>query len=417
VITLTVPSTRPIRLLALAFALAVAPALAEPDEDALGKAQGYPRGTPATMFADAFKVGSFSAADQILPMRSSARGGPVTPLPKAAAPPELAYQFKGARYSIADYLDHQRVTSLLVLKNGETVAEHYRYGRTEHDRFVSFSMAKSVTSMLIGIALEKGLLKSPDETAESYVPQLKGTGYGQATIRQLLRMSSGVKFSEDYQGKDDSALLSRAQRGLTPGGPLAMLASFTERAAPAGEKFAYASSESTVLGYVLTRALHRDLAAATSEWVWQPLGAEADAAWNVSVDGQEETAGRFNATLRDYARLGLLLAHDGAIGGRQIVPQAYLLEATTAAKQPDAFQPRKATPYFGYGYQFWIFPLRVRTFALLGIFGQAIYVQPETGIGMVQTAVYGEARDTEAAVERDACWRGVLQSLGGSLEP
>jgi CubicO group peptidase (beta-lactamase class C family) len=391
-------------------------ALAEPDEDALGKAEGYPRGEAATMYAERFKVGSFSAADQITPSRSVARGGEVTALPRREAA-SIAYRFKGERRTLDEYLERERATGLLVLKDGAIVAERYRYGRTEHDRFLSFSMAKTVTSMLIGIAAEKGLIKSLDDPAENYVPELKGSGYGQTTIRQLLRMSSGVKWVENYDGKDDIARLGRAMRGMIPGGPLAFLASFNEHAFPVGEKLGYSSSESMVLGYVLAHAAGKDIATLTTEWLWKPLGAEADAAWRISADGQEETLGGFNATLRDYGRLGLLLAHDGAIGDRQIVPKQYLLDATSAERQPPAFRPRTGTPYYGYGYQVWLFPLRDRSFACLGIFGQCIFVQPSTGIVMVQTAVNRSAKDSEANAERDALWRGVLASLGGQLDP
>jgi CubicO group peptidase (beta-lactamase class C family) len=395
-------------------------ALAEPDEAVLGKADGYPRGTAATMYAERFKVGSFSAADQITPSHPVARGeGEVTPLPRAGKGTEatIVYRFKGERRTLDDYLERERATGLLVLKDGAIVAERYRYGRTEQDRFLSFSMAKTVTSLLIGIATEKGFIKSLDDPAESFVPELKGSGYGQATVRQLLRMSSGVKWVENYDGKDDIARLGRAMRGLIPGGPLGVLASYNERAFPAGEKLGYSSSESMVLGYVLTRAVGKDIATLTSEWLWKPLGAEADAAWRISVDGQEETLGGFNATLRDYGRLGLLLAHDGQIAGRRIVPKEYVLDATSADRQPPAFRPRTGTPYYGYGYQTWLFPMRERMFAMLGIYGQCLFVQPATGIVMVQTAVNKDPKDAEANAERDALWRGVLASLGGRLDP
>ena len=393
-------------------------ARAEPDEDALGKAAGYPSGTGiTTMYAEPYKVGSFSATDKLLPTRKVQRAGQVTPLP-AGVPAAIAYQYKGSTYHLADYLDHQRVTSLLLLKNGAVVAEHYRYGRQEHDHFLSFSMAKSVTSMLIAVALHKGLIKSLDDRAEAYVPELKGSGYGESTLRQLLRMSSGVKFRETYDGRDDLAKIRLAQRSTQADGVLKTLAALNEHEAAAGEKFSYASSESTVLGYVLARAAGQDIASLTSQWLWQPLGAEADAWWNLSAaDQQEETAGYFNATLRDYGRLGLLLAGDGAINGRQIIPKDYLLEATTADRQPEAFRPRRATNYYGYGYQFWHFPLRHRTFGMIGIYGQCIFVQPDSGVVMVQTTVNKSPTDSEAGRERDAFWRGVLSSLGGHLEP
>jgi len=406
----------PLECRLLVFNLFALTVLAEPDEVALGKAKGYPRGTTATMYAEPFKVGSFSAADKILPTRLVARAGPVTPLTNGTSA-IISYRYQNASYGLADYLEHQRVTSLLILKNGAVVAERYRYGRNDHDHFLSFSVAKSVTSLLVGIALERGVFASLDDPAEKYVTELKGSGYGRATIRQLLRMSSGVKFVEEYTGRDDIARLSRAERSGEPGAVLQLLASFTERAFPAGEKLGYASSEPAVLGYVLARAARRNVAELTSEWLWQPLGAEADAAWNIGADGQEGTEGRFNATLRDYGRLGLLVARDGNIGGRQIVPREYLLDATDPARQPPAFRPRTATPYYGYGYLFWLFPLRHRTFAMLGIYGQSVFVQPDSGVVMVQTSVNQEPRGRQAGAERDAFWRGVLESLGGHLEP
>ena len=127
--------------------------------------------------------------------------------------------------------------------------------------------------------------------------------------------------------------------------------------------------------------------------------------------------GSFNATLRDYGRLGLLLARDGKIGDRRIISKQYLLDATDAERQPAAFRPRAATPYYGYGYLFWLFPMRHRTFAMLGIYGQSVFVQPDSGIGMVQTSVNKDPRATQARAERDAFWRGVLESLGGHVEP
>jgi len=407
-------------MLALAFLIGAAilagPILAAPDEDALGKADGYPPGTAATMFAERFKVGSFTATDKILPTRRVARPAAVSPLEKGPGA-TIAYQFRGTRYTLADYLQRRRVTGLLVLKDGRIVAEHYGYGRTDSDRFLSFSMAKSVTSLLIGIALEKGLIHSLDDPAEKYVTELKATGYGRATVRQLLHMSSGVKFVEEYNGRDDVAKLVRAERGLSGQSPLAVLASFAERSAPAGEKLGYASSEASVLGYVAARAAGATLADLTSQWIWQPLGAEADAAWNLGVDGQERSEGYFNATLRDFGRLGLLLANDGRVGSKQIVSPSYLLDATAAARQPPAFRPRTATPYYGYGYLFWLFPFRCRTFALLGIYGQGLFVQPESKIVMVHTAVCREPRDADAGAERDALWRGVLAALGGQTNP
>jgi CubicO group peptidase (beta-lactamase class C family) len=290
-------------------------------------------------------------------------------------------------------------------------------------------MAKSVTSLLVGKALSMGLVASLADPAEKYARDLTGSPYGATTIRQLLRMSSGLTFTERYDFKDDISRLSRASAG-TPGAgkPVDVLRSITDRHSPAGEKFVYASAETDVLGRVLTAATGKNMGELTTDWLWKPMGAEHDAFWRVSSDGQEQSFGGFNASLRDWARLGQLLANDGRAidtatgkpGALQVLPLDYLLDATDPARQPPAFKPRVATPYFGYGYQFWLMPLRARTFAMQGIHGQTVYVQPSTGTVMVLTSVWDQAsgkQDVQPYEERDALWRGVLQSLGGDLTP
>ena len=231
-------------------------------------------------------------------------------------------------------------------------------------------------------------------------------------------MSSGLRFTERYDGQDDIARLSRASATGNPS-PVSVLRGITERHSPAGEKFVYASAETDVLGRVLAAATGRSMAALTAEWLWQPMGAEHDAFWRIGADRQEQAMGGFNASLRDWGRLGLLLANDGRASGVQVLPRDYLLDATDPARQDAAFAPGKATPFFGYGYQFWLFPFKERSFAMQGIHGQAVFVQPATGIVMVQTAVYAAAsgaQDPEPYAERSALWTGVLQSLGGRTE-
>ena len=401
---------------------------AEPDEDLLGKAQNYPTGTASSWYNNPYRVGSWSALDKVpgVQTRLVPRAAQAQPLPRAAQSPQISYRYKNQTYTINDYLERQRATGLLVLKNGEIVAEHYRYGRQDDARFLSFSMAKSVTSLLIGQALERGLITSLDDRADKYATALAGSAYGATTLSQLLRMSSGLTFTERYDGTDDIARLSRASAGAQGAGqPVDVLRSITERHDPAGEKFVYASAETDVLGRVLTAATGKTMAALTSDWLWKPMGAEHDAFWRVSSDGQEQSFSAFNASLRDWARLGLLLANDGRVAGRadgkvgaqQLIPRDYLLDATDAARQPTAFKPRQATPYFGYGYQFWLMPLKARTFAMQGVHGQTLYVQPSSGLVLVLTSVWEHASGQQNAQpyeERDALWRGVLRSLGGS---
>lgn len=402
------------------LALLSVPAYAEPDEDRLGKAQNYPLGNAATWYNNPNRVGAWSALDKVpgVRTRTVARAPQASPLPPAVQPPAIRYRYRNIGYTLADYLERQRATGLLVLKNGEIVAEHYRYGRKDDARFLSFSMAKSVTSLLVGQAHARGLIASLDDPAEKYVVALAGSPYGATTIRQLLRMSSGLTFTERYDGTDDISRLSRAGAGAPgAGSPADVLRSISARHSPAGEKFVYASAETDVLGRVLAAATGKTVAELTSEWLWKPLGAEHEAFWRISSDGQEQSYGAFNASLRDWGRLGLLLASDGKALGQQLVPADYLLDATDPARQPEAFKPRKATPYFGYGYQFWLLPMKQRSFAMQGIHGQGVYVQPASGVVMVVTSVWEGAsgrQDAQPYEERDALWRGVLQSLGGS---
>ena len=395
-------------------------AWAEPDEERLGKSQNYPVGNASTWYGNPNRVGAWSAMHTVpgIQTRLVSRAPDAKPLPKAAQPVAISYRYRNLNYTLADYLERQRATGLLVLKNGEIVAEHYRYGRKDEARFLSFSMSKSVTALLVGAALERGSIASLDDPAEKYVKALAGSPYGATTVRQLLRMSSGLTFTERYDGSDDIARLSRASAGVAGAGtPVDVLRSISDRHSPAGQKFVYASAETDVLGRILAGATGKNMTELTRDWLWQPMGAEHDAYWRIGADGQEQAYGTFNASLRDWARLGLLVANDGKVGNQQIVAREYLLDATDPARQPEAFKPRMATPYFGYGYQFWLMPMKERTFAMQGVHGQAIYMQPSTGIVMVMTSVWESASGRQDALpyeERDALWRGVLRSLGGT---
>jgi CubicO group peptidase (beta-lactamase class C family) len=394
--------------------LAGTSASAAPDEEVLGKSRGYPIGTRATWYLDeAVRVGSFSALDTLLPHHTLQKAATPSTLPRAAAEPAIDYRFRGERRTLSNYLDRQRVTGLLVIKDGEILVERYQYDRNERHRFVSHSMAKSIVSLGIGLALADGKIRSLDDKASDYLPALKGNVYGETTLRNLLRMSSGVKFSEEYDGKDDLAKFVRMQATK---GTLAGLRLFGEREAPQGERFHYASIETSALGAVLQAVAGKSLSDFIAERLWQPLGAEGDATWIVGGDGLERAAGNFNATLRDYGRLGVLLANDGACAGKQIVPKDYLLEATDWHRHPDAFAPKASGPRgLGYGYQFWTLRGAERRFALLGVFGQAMFVDPARKIVMVHLAAAKNPRvgAESMAAERMALWEGVLASLDG----
>jgi CubicO group peptidase (beta-lactamase class C family) len=388
------------------------PVFAAPDEDLLGKAAGYPVGTRGSWFFDeGVRVGSFSHLDRLLPHYTLKKAASPLPLPTAASELKIEYWFKDQTYTLDDFLEHQRITGLLVIRGGEVLLERYQYDRKPTDRFVSHSMAKSIVSIAVGMALAEGKIASLDDLVSKYEPKLSGSPYGDTSIRNVLRMSSGVPFNEVYDGKDD---LTRF--GIIRGsqGSIEALRAFGTREVEQGARFHYASSETVILAVLLRAVTGTTLSEYLTERLWQPMGAEADATWIRSHDGLEIASGSFNAILRDYGRLGVLLANDGAVGIKQIVPKDYLLEATDWHRQPDAFAPRRATPYFGYGYQFWLFPGEKRRFALLGVYGQSIFIDPELKLVMVITAAARNASvgKEPLAAERDAVWRGLVGKYG-----
>jgi CubicO group peptidase (beta-lactamase class C family) len=188
---------------------------------------------------------------------------------------------------------------------------------------------------------------------------------------------------------------------------------FNERAAAAGTKFSYASVETQVLGLVLRAATNRPPAEYLQSRIWQFIGAEADATWLVDNSGQEATYCCLNAVLRDYARLGLLLAHDGNWRGRQIIPAAWVMDATTVRADQPHLRPGTATPSFGYGYQTWILSGERRMFMFWGVRGQRIYVDPQSKLVMVNTSVHRLPVDVPALREMDALWAALVRQLGG----
>jgi CubicO group peptidase (beta-lactamase class C family) len=382
------------------------------EADVYGAADGYPMGNRSTFFRLPYLVGSHSHLDEIFPAHVVRRPARSAPLARAAAVPAIQYTFEGSTRTLDDYLARHPTTGLLIARDDTIFVERYQYGRTDRHRLTSWSMAKTITAMLVGIAVAGGRIRSIDDPAERYVPGLVGTEYGRTSLRHLLQMSSGVKFVEQYSGDDDVTELARHTfLGLKPGGVEAVRP-FNQRAAPAGTRFSYASVETQVLGLVLRGAVGRPVAAYLEEKIWQPMGAEADATWLVDDAGQESAYCCVNAVLRDWARFGLLLAHDGHTNGRQLIPADWLQAATTVRDDQPHLKPRTATPYFGYGYQVWIVPGERRMFALLGVRGQSIYVDPASRLVMVHTAVRRRPSGDPGSLEAGALWFGVVRTLG-----
>ena len=384
-----------------------------PEAAIYGAAQGYRVGIRETALAghEVYLVGTYSHFDELFPSRRVPRAA-VPWLFKRAAEPTISYRHVSETLSIDTYLSRIPTTGLLIARDDTILYEHYQYARTDRDRFLSQSMAKTITAMLIGIAVSEGKIKSIDDPASAYVPGLANTEYGKTSIRDLLHMASGVSFTENYNGMDDVARLWVDLFGEQGKDAITSVAQFSTRVAPPGTRWHYASAETEVLGLVLRAAIGKPITDYLGETIWQQIGTEADASWIIDGTGQEATFCCFNAVLRDYARLGRLLAHDGAWEGRQLIPRQWLLDATTVRPTEGYLAPGVASPFFGYGYQVWIFPGEQRRFALIGFRGQMILVDPASKLVMVHTAVRQKQSAPILNAETIALWLAVLEQLG-----
>src|SRR5262245_46477900 len=262
-------------------ALPAGPRLAPggPEADDYGARDGYPKGDRTTFFRIPFLVGSHSQLDQVFESHPVRRADAPSALRRAPAETPIQYYYQGAAADLDLYLLRNPTTGVLVAQGDTILVERYQYGRNDTHRFTSWSMAKTVTSMLVGIAIAEGRIRSVDDPASAYVPALAGTEYGRTSLRHLLQMSSGVRFLEVYSGRDDVTRLARHTfLQIEPGGVEAVTP-FNERVVPAGTKFSYASVETQVLGLVLRHAVGQPVAEYLSEKIWRPIGAEADATW------------------------------------------------------------------------------------------------------------------------------------------
>jgi len=401
----------------LASTLLAGPVAAAPDEEKLGKASGYPVGNADNWFYDeSVRVGSFTAQGDI-PGIMHGKSNELKPSPQPMPLPGKAQEARirwsdGMHHGLGvdDYLARNRIMGLIVVRNGVIEIERYQYDRTASHRFTSNSIAKSITALAIGIALRDGKIRSLDDRAEVYARKLAGTPYGDTTIRNLLRMASGVPFTEKYDGHDDYA---RHFAAIDRGGIEYALTLPGTREAPQGTRFSYSSAETAVLGAILRGATGTSVSEYLTPRLWQPIGAETAALWRADKTGLERTGGHFNATLRDYARLAIVLANDGVRPDdpdrRQIIPTDYLVEATDWHKGPDAFRPGIPSPLFGYGYQFWLFPGEKRRFAMLGVYGQMIFIDPAQKLVMVQMSAAADAKPAAMLKDAVAFWQGLEQ--------
>ena len=287
----------------------------------------------------------------------------------------------GTAYDLEEFMDANRVAALLVLDGGRVALERYRFGNTERTRWMSMSVAKSVTSTLFGAALTDGFIASVQDPVTRYVPALEGSAYDGVSVRDVLMMSSGVRWSETYTDPaSDRRALLEAQIAQEPGGALEVMRALP-RAADPGTVNTYNTGETQIAAEVLYSALGGTLSDYLHERIWEPLGMEADATWWLeSPDGVEIGGSGFSATLRDYGRLGLFILGDGMIDGERVLPEGWVEEASS----PKVL--RGGDP-LDYGYLWWPgtsdAARRDRAFSGEGIHGQFLYVNPAVDLVIV----------------------------------
>ena len=282
---------------------------------------------------------------------------------------EFQFVFEGKPLTIDEFLSRQNVAGLLVIKNGRIAFERYRLGNTEDSIWVSFSVSKSVTSMLIGAAIRDGYIKSVDEMVTDYLPRLKGSSYDQSSIRDLLHMSSGVRWNEDYADRQsDLNKLNSDPDGFTTLHVYEYLRHLPRDAKPGGV-FNYNTAETNLVGTLLRSAIGNNLSTYLQEKIWQPYGMEADANWMLSEPGGGEAGGCcISATLRDYGRLGMFAMSGGRLAdGTEVLADGWMEESTRPSKG-----------YEGYGYLWWL--NEDGSFRASGIFGQGIYINAAEGV-------------------------------------
>lgn len=295
---------------------------------------------------------------------------------------------------IDQYMAQQRAAGLVILQDGKVRLERYGLGFDAKGRWTSFSVAKSFTSTLVGAAIQDGHIKSLEDKVSRYVPGLRGSAYDDVTVRQLLMMSSGVKWNEDYE--DPGADVAQFNKVKPDPGMDATVSYLRKlpRAHPPGTVWHYNTGETNLVGVLVSSAVNKPLAQYLQEKIWQPAGMEAQASWLLGSTGHEIAGCCIQAATRDFARFGLFVLE----GGKGVVPADWFAQATT--KQKDIGELGH-----GYGFQWWTYD--DGSFAAQGIFGQGIFIDPKRKLVIASNANWTRATMGPEPEAREAFYKRV----------
>jgi len=363
------------------------------------------------LFTGAPQVENFRSMASIYPVRVIRR----SPRPSILAPGKpmalpVSFRVPDREIDTRHFLAEVETTGLLVLKDDRLVFEQYWLGNDATTQTISWSVVKSFVSALVGIAIGEGAIKSVEDPVTRYVPELAGSGYDGVRLKDVLQMSSGIRWNEDYS--DPESDISVFGRVFRRGESLDAFAARCVRGREPGTYNLYNSTDTHVLGMVLRRATDRALSEYLKEKLWDPIGAEADAFWIVDSTGAEMAGGGLNAALRDYARLGALYLNGGSWNGARIVPEDWVKASVT----PDAPhlmpgpRPGAAVP-LGYGYQWWV-PDNSGVYSAIGIYNQFVFVDPKARVVIAKSSAFrgyatSTAPEAYKGVENFALFRAI----------
>jgi len=342
------------------------------------------------------QVAGYRNMDKVAPTRPVPAGGNPYPLPVELQDlGSVEITTDDRKIAVDAFVREGNVAGLIVVKNGTVVYERYELGNTTESRWLSYSVAKSVTSLLVGAAIKDGYIRSVDESVSDYLPRLKNSSYDQSTIRHVLQMSSGVEWTEVYDDPN-----SDINTVTWPTLELYEYLRHKPRSATSGELYNYNTAETNLVGTLLRSAIGNNLSTYLSERVWKPFGMEHDAYWVLSEEGGGEFGGSsLNATLRDYARIGLFAMRNGLLrNGESVLPDGWMAESTTPSSGSE-----------GYGYLWWLHGNGA--YAAAGIFGQGIYINRQENLVVAIHSARENATRPEDWVLQNALYEAFRDAL------
>ena len=372
------------------------------DKDMRRLLMNFPTNTDVLFWSSEQRDAAFRALDR-MPVLAKSRiipaGENVYPLP--------AGEPLGLGMDVDAYMQDQRAASLVIVQDGKIRLEKYALEFSGEGRWTSFSVAKSITSTLLGAAVQDGYIRSIDEMVSDYVPDLKGSVYDTVTIKQLMTMTSGVKWNENYADpKSDVAMFNahKAEEGVDV--TVSYMRQLTREAAP-GTKWVYKTGETNLIGVLVSSATKKNLSDYLSEKIWKPFGMQQDASWILGTGGHEISGCCVQASTRDFARFGLFVLNDGVADGKRVLPEGWVAEATR--NHVDS-----AATGYGYGYQWW--SLDDGAYMARGIFGQGIFIDPKRNLVIASNSNWPQATDKQGGDQEEkrlAFYKQVQMAVDG----